>query len=153
MTIGALRVYDADQVSVSLGGISIGGYADGEFVTITMDAPAFTKVVGTDGETSRSKTNNRGATVMFKLMQTSGSNDLLTALYKTDMLAPGGVGAVPLMIRDAGGTALFVASKAWIAKAPDVSFDRTAKPREWTIECADMDDFHGGNVVAPPPIL
>ena len=33
----------------------------------------------------------------------------------------------------------------WIAKHPDVSFDRESTEREWVIDVADIQPFTGGN--------
>jgi hypothetical protein len=140
------KVFDADQVSLVFMGITIdSGYADGEFVTIEQTEQDFTVVVGTDGEVTRSKTNNRHATIKVKLMQTSSGNATLSALNNLDVATPGGAGVGPMMIRDRQGTSVYTASKCWIAKPPDVSMDRTATPREWTLECANLVRFDGGN--------
>ena len=57
--MGAFKTYDADQVSVLINGIELKGYADGEFLRIEQEGADFTDVVGTDGEVTRSKTNDR----------------------------------------------------------------------------------------------
>lgn len=141
-----LKVYDSNQVSIVVCGIPIsGGYADGEFVRIEQTSEDFLTVVGTDGEVTRSKTNDRRATVTLTLMQSSDSNSLLSALLNLDLLTDGGAGVGALAITDLGGTALYTASKAWISKPPTVSFDKTATSREWTIECADLVRLDGSN--------
>lgn len=137
--------YDADQVTVAIAGIPISGYADGEFLTLTMESDAFTDVVGTDGDVTRSKTNDRRATCTVKLMQSSDSNDLLSALYNTDQKAPNGAGVGAFLIKDRQGRSLFAATACWIMKAPDISLDRTATAREWTIRVAELERFDGGN--------
>lgn len=139
------KVYDPDQVSVSLSGIPISGYADGEFVRIEKESDAFTDVVGTDGEVSRSKTRDDRGTVTFILMQTSDSNILLSALHQLDKNAAGGAGIGALLVRDAQGTSLYTASECWISKEPDVSFDREPTSREWTLRAAKLVSVHGGN--------
>jgi hypothetical protein len=146
MPAGSLRVYDPDQVSVSVAGIPLSGFADGEFVTVEFESPAFEDVAGTDGEVTRSKSNDGRATITVKLMQSSPVNDLLSTLHNLDKSTPGGVGVGPFMLRDAQGTTLLVAEKAWIQKAPDGSWDRTAKERAWVIRCASLTAHHGGNV-------
>lgn len=140
------KVYDADQVSLVFMGIPIeSGYADGEFLTIEQSAQDFDVVVGTDGEVTRSKTNNRHAVIKVKLMQSSSGNTALSALNNLDVLTPGGAGVGPMLVRDRQGTSLYTASKCWIAKPPDVSFDRTATSREWTLECANLVRLDGSN--------
>jgi len=139
------KVYDADQVTVSVAGIPLTGYADGEFLTIQFETDAFDDVVGADGEVTRSKTMDYRATATIKLMQTSDSNDLLSALYNTDRAAPNGAGIGAFMVRDKQGRSVYSASECWVKKPPDVSFDRTPQPREWTIRIANLAAFTGGN--------
>ncbi len=140
------KIYDADQVSLSFMGVPIdSGYADGEFVTVEQSEQDFTAKIGTDGEVTRSKTNNRHAVIKVKLMQSSSGNAALSAINNLDVATPGGAGVGPMLIRDRKGTSLYTASKCWIAKPPDVSFDREATSREWQLECANLVRFDGGN--------
>lgn len=145
MATPRFTVYDFDQVTVAFGPILMDGFQDGEGVTIEQDTDGFTKKIGADGKVTRSKTLNRSARVTIKLMQTSACNDLLSAVYNLDIAAPNGAGVGPLYIRDRNGRSVFSAAEAWIAKAPDVTFDREATAREWIIDCAVLDQFHGGN--------
>ena len=121
------------------------GYADGEFLTIEQEEQDFLTKVGTDGEVTRSKSNNRHAIIKLKLMQTSDGNTLLSALNNIDVNTPGGLGVGPMMILDQNGTTVYTAKSCWIAKPPDVSFDRTATSREWTLEVANLIRVDGGN--------
>ena len=85
----SFKIYDPDQVSLSLAGIPIDGYADGEFVRIERETDVFSDVAGSNGEVARSKTNDNRGTVTFILMQTSKTNDLLSALYNLEKNTPG----------------------------------------------------------------
>lgn len=141
-----MKVYDPDQMSLSVGGIAVEkGFADGEFLRIEQEADDFEDVAGTDGEVTRSKTNDRRATVTFILMQSAEANDLLSALSNLDRNTPNGAGVGPLLIRDRSGRAIYTAEKSWIRRPPDASFDRTATSREWTVRCADLIRTDGGN--------
>jgi hypothetical protein len=146
MAQGDLRIYDPDQIFISLAGIPLSGWADGEFCRIERENPSFEDVVGTDGEVTRSKTNDERATVTLRLMQSSPSNDLLSALHLSDKNTPGGVGVGVLLIQDLQGTSVFTAEKSWISKEPDVSYDRTPTEREWIIRVAKLVSNHGGAV-------
>lgn len=140
------KIYDADQITIVVAGILINsGYADGEFCSIQQDTDDFTDVVGTDGEVARSKTNDNRATITISLMQTATANALLSVLSNIDKIASNGAGVGPLLIKDLAGTSLYAASKCWVAKAPDVTFDRGATSREWKIRCADLVRLDGGN--------
>lgn len=147
MAAGDLRVYDPDQIFVSLAGIPCSGYADDEFVRVEREGPAFDDVVGTDGEVTRSKTNDNRATVTIKLMQSSPTNDLFSALHNLDKNTPGGAGVGPFILKDLQGTTLIMAEKSWIRKEPDGSWGRTATEREWIIRVASLTSFHGGNIL------
>ena len=143
--MSAAKIYDADQISLVFMGIPINsGYADGEFLTIEQESNDFNDVVGTDGEVTRSNSKDLRATIKVKLMQTSDGNAALSALNNLDKVTPGGAGVGPMMIKDRQGTSLYTASKCWIQKAPDVTFDRTATSREWTLRCADLTRIDGG---------
>ena len=128
----AAKVYDADEVSIIVAGIPISGFADGEFVRIE-EEEQFSTVTGSDGEVTRSKTNQTLATLTFILMQTSASNAVLSALHVTDLQASGGAGIVPVLVRDRQGLSQFNSESGWVVKFPDESFDREATSREWMI--------------------
>jgi hypothetical protein len=140
MAIGGFKRYDAAQVSLSFMLLNIdSGFADGEFLTIEQEAPDYETVVGTDGEVARSRTNNRHAMIKVKLMQTSSGNSLFTAMSNGGLLARNGADVGPMMIRDRiSGACTFTATKCWIAKPPDVSFDSKVTIRVWELECADL---------------
>lgn len=139
------KVYDADQVSITIAGVPIiAGFADGEFLRIERETEAFSDVVGTDGEVTRSKSNDDRATITVILMQTADSNDLLAALHRNDKRTPGGAGVGRTLIEDLNGRALYEARKSWIMTSPDASFDREATSREWAIRVEKLEDFTGG---------
>ncbi len=144
--MGASKNYDASQVTLSFMGIPItSGFADGEFLTIEQSSEDFTMVVGTDGQVTRCATNDRSATIKIKLLQSSDGNAQLSTINNLDKLTKNGFGIGAMMVRDRLGTAVFTASRCWISKPPDVSFDKTATAREWTLQCADLVRFDGGN--------
>ena len=138
--MGATKVYNASEVDISIGGFPIdSGYADGEFLRIERETDSFTDVAGTDGEVTRSETNDKRATATILLMSTSQANQVLSALSNLDEITDGGVGIVPFLVRDRNTEAqLFEASSAWVMKPADVSYDREATPREWAIRLGDL---------------
>jgi len=133
-------------VQVAFAGVPAQGFADGDFLTITNETDAFTSVVGTDGEVSRSKTNDRRATVEIVLMCTSPTNDLFSAIHLADLAAPGGAGVGALLVTDLNGSSLYTAGAAWIMKAPDVTYGREANERTWTLQVDKLIEFTGGNL-------
>ncbi len=146
-----MKTYDSNRVSVSIAGIPIdaeagsGGYADGDFLTIVKEGDDFMDVVGVDGEVTRSKNNDRRATVTVRLMQSSDSNAYLSALATLDRNAHNGAGIGGFQVKDIDGTSLYTASECWISKTPDVKFGKTAQERVWTFRVANLFEFTGGN--------
>lgn len=143
------KVYNANEVTLDIAGIraaEIGGWADGEFIRgPEMDSDAIVDVVGTDGEVTISKSNDRRATFTIRVMQTSDLNDVLSALYNLTLSSPGIAGVGPFHMRDRQGRTKHQAPSCWIAKPPDGSWDRTAGVREWKIRVDQLDRFDGGN--------
>lgn len=145
MAVG-LKIYDADQVTCIGVGVPIdSGYADGEFIKIEMADDAFKTKVGTDGEITRSKSNNFLAKVTIRLMQTSDANALLSAVHELDKKAPNGKGVGPFLVKDRQGTSLHAGQFSWVTKAPDVSYDREATEREWELAVILEERLDGGN--------
>ena len=140
------RIYDSNRVQVSFAAVPVQGYADGEFLTITRETDAFTSVVGTDGEVSRSKSNDRRATIEIKLMSTSPTNDLFSAILSGDINANGGAGVGAFLVVDLSGASLYSAGNAWITKGPDVSYGREAGERAWVLQVDKLYEFTAGNL-------
>jgi hypothetical protein len=149
MAAGDVRPYSADQMLVTFAGVNLlEGLADGEFFRWEREADDFDDQVGTDGEVTRSKTNDGRVSCILVLMHTSPINDVLSALINADLAAPGGVGIAPLLVKELQGTTLLSAPKAWIKSRPSPTRDRTATSVEWTIRCAATGEIHGGLIAA-----
>lgn len=140
-----MKPYDPDQVTTSFALIPLKGFADGTFINVSRITEAFTSVVGSDGEVARSKSNDNRRRIELTLLQTSDSNDVLSALHTADLEAPNGAGVAPFTIKD-GGRFLLVAPVAWIVQSPDEEFGREATGRTWVFETDnDVKVFDGGS--------
>lgn len=140
-----IKTYDPKEVQVILGGVPMSGLPDGTAVSLEWDDDAFTKTVGIDGEVSRSKNNNKCATLKFTLAQTSKSNDILSAFAIADEASNSGV--APFMLKETGsGSTLVAAEAAWIQGWPTVVYAKGIEGREWTIALAQCGRFVGGNL-------
>jgi len=139
----AVKTYDPKQVQLIIGGAPIGGFADGEFISVERDEDTFTKVAGADGEVSRSKSNNKMGELTVTLLQTSASNAILSAFMLADELSNSGV--IPIFIKDSLGTTTLFSAEGWVKKPPAVSYDKELTDREWTFDLANVDIFVGGN--------
>lgn len=137
------KTYDPSQVQIIVGGFQIAGFADGSFVSVVRNADAFALYMGTDGEGTRAKSNNKSGRITFTLAQSSDSNAILSGIAAADELANSGV--VPVLIKDGSGNSLYAAETAWIVKYPDSEFGRELGTREWILETDSMAVFVGGN--------
>lgn len=139
----AAKTYDPSQVAIIVGGFQITGFADGSFLTVARNADAFALYVGTDGEGTRAKSNNKSGRITLTLAQSSDSNAILSGIAVADELSNNGI--VPVLIKDNSGNSLYAAETAWIVKAPDSEFGREIGSREWIIETDNLAVFVGGN--------
>lgn len=140
-----LRTYDPSEVQIIVAGVTVEGFADGDFMTVEDDEDAFSMQVGTDGEAARSKTNNRGGTMTISTLQTSAANTLLSVLHNLDRNTPGGVGIGPFLCKDGSGNALHTAEKCWIQKRPSATYGREAQAREWIVRTNNLVSVDAGN--------
>lgn len=139
----AVHTYAPDQVTVVFGPVVLEGFAPDSLVAVEYEEDLWTKQVGADGHVARSKTNNATARVTVRLMQTSMSNDMLSAIAQLDRHANEGV--FPLMIKDNSGRSLHVAESAWITRPPNSEYAREAGTREWAFDTGQLESFVGGN--------
>ena len=141
----AVKTYDPANVSAIYGTIPISGYSEDSAITVEHDEDDWTLQMGVDGEGTRSKTSNRSATVTISLMQSSATNDLLSAERELDINTPGGTGGKPFIIKDNSGTTLFSMETAWIQKPPTAELNREATAREWVFRTDVLQANHGSN--------
>lgn len=139
-----LHQYDPKEVSLIFGGALITGYAEGSFINVEYNGDLFTLQVGTDGEATRSKSNNNSARVTVTLMPGATGNALLNAAFQADKA--GGAGAVPLAITDPSTASVFGAEGAWVTKDPGRDFQTEGQPIEWVIETDNLQSFYGAAV-------
>jgi len=139
----SVKTYNAGEVSIIFAGIPFEGFADGTFVTVARDNPSFNSLVGSDGEGARAKTNDKSGTITCTLLQTSVTNDALSALSQLDELSGDGIGK--LLVADKSGRTLAQAETAWIEKPADAEFGREISNREWVLKTDSLNIFIGGN--------
>jgi hypothetical protein len=137
--------YDPGRVSVVWNGILITGFSSGTFVSAEREVETFTKDTGADGLVTRVRSRNKSGTVTLTLSPSSPANDLLSALHKQD--EDFGTGYGELLIKDLNGTTLLSAEKSWIQKWPNVEQADEVSPREWMIDCAELEMYVGSAVI------
>lgn len=141
----APKNYDPDQVSVIVGTAPIEGFSEDSIVKIKYKTPRFSSKAGVTGEIVLSKAMDERAEIEISLMQTSNSNDILSAIVLAAGAAPNGAGVFPITIRDKSGRAKYFGANAWITMQPDAEFGASPKERVWKIEVAQLVSFTGGS--------
>lgn len=139
----AVKTYSPKDISVIVAGTIITGFAEDSFLSVERASDAFTKVVGADGEVARTASADRSGMITLTLIQTSASNDILSALQLADEISL--AGKFPVMVKDNLGTSLYISGTAWIQKVSDAEYGAEIGDREWVIECADLSLLVGGN--------
>jgi hypothetical protein len=129
--------YSLDLVYAD-GAHKVQGFMPGTSLTIVYDAQNFNFLQGSDEESARVLLNNSSVLITAILMQSSESNDRLSALSNIDRSV--GTGAFSLSFKDNWGKTAGASAVAWIEKIPDQGFDfgqeATIQPRSWAIRCA-----------------
>lgn len=146
----AVRTYDPGAVVLSVGGVPIGGYADGTFILVERSEDSFTAVVGAQGITSRAKSNNRMGQITITLAMTSPSNDALSLILVADELTNSGI--VPVLCEDKSGRSKHFSALAWVTKVPNKEYGKEVTNVEWVLMMADYDAFLGGNASFEPEV-
>lgn len=129
--------YSAEQVIVTVGGVIVSGFADGDFITAKYDEDRYGMMTGADGEVGRTKTASRTGTIEIMLAHTSLANTELSALFNLSLI--GGIdGPIPVGVADLSGRGLVTASKCWIKTAPDWTRGKDIVENTWTLQAADL---------------
>jgi hypothetical protein len=125
--------YDPKKVIITLGGVPIGGYADGTFVQVDPNSETWTRKVGADGEVARALSNDNTHTIQITLMQTSLSNIYLRTVMNADKLT--GLGMLPLNIIDLslGSPEEHFWPQAWVSTDPSTGRAKETTDVQWTI--------------------
>ncbi len=137
--------YDPSQVIVTVGGVIVSGFSDGDHIIARRNEDAYSMRAGNDGSVGRARNANMSGEFEFKLLQTSGANAALSSLVATDDLTNQGLPTFPISIFDGSGASLATASQCWIKTVPEMTFGKEVGERVWVFSAADVRLFHGGN--------
>lgn len=138
-----VKTYDPKMVIVTFGTLSFAGYADGTFIRVSRSGDAFGKRKGAGGDVERINRNQGDFEVSITLLQTSSTNQELSAILAADQVTNAGV--FPLTIEDTLGHTLFFAPQAWIRKDPDWEDGDDLNNREWIFDTGIATNTVGGN--------
>lgn len=145
-----LNIYSPNDITVTLTrgdgfAHTVGGYSESDMVSVEPAAEALTMYTSADNKPTLIFNANNSATVMLTLNQTSASNDVLSWLYEELKARKSPDKLFSVMIKDQNGRSMYTSAQAFIGKRPTASFSNSMNNREWTILCADMQQFSGGN--------
>jgi hypothetical protein len=139
----SLKTYDPKKVILTIGGVPMGGFADGTFISLERTSDAYAIHSGADGEVARAKSNDKTAQLTITLAQTSDSNAVLSAIAQLDERANAGV--VPVILKEIGGLTTAFAGTCWVRKMANVEYAKEITNREWVLDMAESTMFVGGN--------
>jgi hypothetical protein len=134
LPVGSLRTWDIKDVLITVGATPLtGGFAPDSKCSVSSDNDRYSHTADVDGyDVVRSRNHDNVATVTIKVLQGSGTDDILKSYSMTDHLLNGGI--FPLSISKVGETSTILVSPfAYIIKDPDESLDKEVGTREWAI--------------------
>lgn len=137
-----MRTYDPQQVTLSVQGETIVGYAPGTFIKAMRAEDAYMLTIGADGSGARTKNANRSGSFEITLLASSPSNALLASIAIDDEDDGSGVG--PTQVADLSGTALARAQFSWIKKHADLERAKELGEVTWTIDTNYLEIQQGG---------
>lgn len=136
--------YAAEKVVVTVGGVIVTGFTDGDFITAKYDEDRYMSKAGADGEVGRSKNASRMGTIEVVLSSSSFANDELSALFNLGQI--GGIdNPVPIGVADLSGRDVATCSNGWIKTTPDMVKGKEISDRTWVFQAADLTLNFGGN--------
>jgi hypothetical protein len=133
MNTGLLKTYDAKGCSITLGGIIVTDFADGDFISVTGMGDNFEAVTGADGSENRNNKNLTGCDVTITVSQTSLTNDLFSTKHILDKLTNAGTAA--FLFKDVNGTSIVSAGQAYIKGFADMNNGNALATRAWNLRC------------------
>jgi hypothetical protein len=130
--MGTFKTYDPKDITVTVDGTLLSGFASDAKVSIEFDNEFFTTQVGIDGDdVIRSKNNNRTATATITLMQTSTSRDFLLGKLLKDEKDNSGNFAISINGGPDGES--YSSEFAFIQKVPSAAWETESGTREFVI--------------------
>lgn len=146
-----LRQYVPQKVVGSwvtpLGAINIlDGVIDGEFFSLAMDNPRWTREHDGAGNGTRVRNSNRGGSFPITLSASSPTNQLLSEAVQADDVSENMVGDI--LLRDLNGNTVIAASGCFLEDMAPPSFSNERGTRVWTFQCNAIEVFVGGHDAA-----
>lgn len=139
------KIFDPFKFNIVLGGVTMQGFSESTMCKFEFESESMSDVVGVDGEVSRSTNMDTRAKLTVSLMQTSSTNDLLSAMLVAGRIGLNGGDVAACRMEDLNGRLVIAGAEAWIMDRPKPTYGKTASEYEWVIRIANCDAFFGGN--------
>lgn len=143
-----VNTYSPASTKLVIGGYMIAGWDN---FTIARRSQGFITIPGIRGKHTRVPSGDTAATITFSLIQTSPSNDVLSAIHELDTI--NGTGRIALTLSDLSGRSVFNSNEAYITGYPEVTFSGQFEYRTWTIFCQTTETYLVGGNTKPQTTL
>jgi hypothetical protein len=140
-----LRVYDPKNVIITFATLPLKGFADGTFLVIEPLSDDYTWMTGADGEVARAQSMDNRHTARLTLIQTSDSNDVLSAVRLLGRRSSNGADVGVFTVKDLSGRTVVEEPSCFILRPPNLELGKELGPREWVLGLPDPNIFIGGN--------
>ena len=126
-------VYSPTDVSISVDGFEVTGYAEDSMVEISRNSEARTLHVGAQGEVVVTLTADRSGQIKINLKQNSPANQKLTELYNQ-------LESFSCIVKDSSlPNSSASGSECYVQKLPDWKRGKEVGEVEWVLLVADLD--------------
>ncbi|AAQ14791.1 virion structural protein [Salmonella phage FelixO1] len=132
--------YSPKDVVCSWNGIAIEGFAPDSFLRLQRTSPLVTPVVGAGGQVALTRNADKTGTIEIELMQTSLSNQMLSAIQaKQDNMELEVDISSNFVIYDPSGSVLATGINAWLQELPQIELGRDQNSKTWIFGCEKLD--------------
>lgn len=130
------KEYSAKAVNISWNSVPFVGLDENTFLRLTRHSDIRSRVVGAQGDVALTKYADRTGTIEITLMQTSPTNDVLSAIMVAQEAVDfEGTQVSNFIITDPSGSVMATGINAWLEKAPEISLGKDQNPKTWTFGC------------------
>lgn len=139
-----MKDYSFLNTILLVNGVEISGYDEGDdTIQLARLNDSGSHKIGTDGEMTVSISADRSGEVIFRLMQTSTDNALMSGLVTSQ---ENGI-FVPVFVqfKDVRGNDLGSGTQGYIPRPADMVRGANANAQEWRIVVERLDLIHGGS--------
>lgn len=140
MTQMSVNTYTPNDVKLIIGGYTIVGW---DTIAITKRQQGYIPVYGIRGKHTRVPSGDTSSSIVFGVVQTSPSNDVLDVIHDLDLI--NGTGRIEVMLKDLSGRSVFDSIDAYIPSHPEVVFSEGIEYRQWSLICQTSTWVVGGN--------